>query len=107
MLERLHGTFGLAEDGRRLAVREVEDELQRQHLLLLVREVLDQLEHALAADRLKRSLLRGALGLGRLGHTFPRLPAACRAEVIHREVVRDPEEPGRERRRLPAETADR
>jgi len=35
------------------------------------------------------------------------LPAPPRAEVIDRQVVRDPEEPGRERRRPPAELADR
>ena len=38
VLERLHGALGLAEDRRRLAVREVEDELQGQHLPLLGRE---------------------------------------------------------------------
>src|SRR5207244_3751868 len=34
-------------------------------------------------------------------------PAPVRPEVVHREVVRDPEQPRRERRRLPAELADR
>ena len=43
----------------------------------------------------------------RLGHLLLGLPAAGGAEVVHREVVRDPEEPGGERRRAPAELADR
>ncbi len=108
MLERLDRALGLVEDRRDVGVREVEDELQRQHLLLLEREVLDQLEHRLAADRLHRLVLgRRLLGVARLRHLLLRLPAAARAEVVHREVVRDPEEPRRERRRLPAEPADR
>src|SRR5919201_4657433 len=98
MLERLHGALGLAEDRRRFAVREAEDELERQYLLLLMREVLDQLEHASPADRLERRFLRGALlGSLRLGHVLLGLPALVRAEVVHREVVRDPKEPGRKR----------
>ena len=89
-------------------VREVEDELQRQHLLLLLRERVDQLQHRLAADRLERLVLGGALlGAERLRHLLLRLPALVRAEVVHREVVGDPEEPGRERGRLEAELADR
>ena len=108
MLERLHCAFGLVEDRRRLGVREVEDELQRQHLLLLLREGIDQPEHRLAADRLERLVLGGAFGgVERLRHFLLRMPAAVGAEVVHREVVRDPEEPGRERRRLEAELADR
>ena len=43
----------------------------------------------------------------RLGDFLFGLHAAPGAEVIHREVVRDPEEPRRERRRLPPEAADR
>src|SRR5215208_2354097 len=63
VLQRLHGALRLVQDRRRLAVGEVEDELQGQHLLLLVREALDQLEHALPPDRgqgvlLGRRLLR-------------------------------------------------
>ena len=42
----------------------------------------------------------------RLRHLLLRLPAAPRAEVVHREVVRDAEEPRGERRRLPAEAPD-
>ena len=108
MLERLDRTLGLAEDRRRLGVREVEDELQRQHLLLLGREILDQLEHRLLPDRLQRAVLgrRRLVGIG-LRHLLLRLPALVGAEVVHREVVGDPEEPRRERRRLPAELADR
>ena len=65
-------------------------------------------EHALAADRVHRLVLGGRLrGARRLGHLLLGLPAPVRAEVVHREVVRDPEEPRRERRRLPAEAADR
>src|SRR5436309_7807475 len=108
VLKRLDRALGLVEDRRRLGVREVEDELQRQHLLLLVRELLDQLQHALTADRLERFLLGRAplAGMG-LGHLLLRLPAFAGAEMIHREVVRDPKQPGRERRRTPAERADR
>jgi len=97
VLERLDRTLGLVEDRCRLGVREVEDELQRQHLLLLVRELLDQLQHALPADRLERFLLgRTSLaGIG-LGHLLLGLPPLARAKVIHRQVVRDPEKPGRE-----------
>ena len=108
MLERLHGALGLVENRRHLRVREVEDELQRQHLLLLGREVLDELEHRLAPDRSHRLELGRRLRLvrRRLRHLLLRLPAAARAKVIHREVVRDAEEPGGERRRLPAEAPD-
>ena len=107
MLERLDRALGLVEDRRHLGVREVEDELQRQHLLLLRREVVDELQHRLAADRLHRlELGRRLLLARRLGHLLLRLPAAARPEVVHREVVRDPEQPGRERRRLPLEAAD-
>src|SRR4029453_15212356 len=108
MLERLDGALGLVEDRRRLRVREVEDELQREDLLLLVRELPDHLEHALTTDRLERLLLGCApLTRVRLGDLLPRLPALVRAEMVHREVVRDPEEPGREGRRAPAELAYR
>ena len=108
VLQRLDGALRLVEDRRRLGVREVEDELERQHLLLLLRERVDQLEHRLAPDRLERLVLRGALlGAERLRHLLLGLPAPVRAEVVHREVVRDPEEPGREGRRLEAELADR
>src|SRR6188474_110611 len=107
MLERLDGALRLAEHGARLAVREVEQELQHQYLLLLQREVLDQLEHAAPADRLQRGVLRrGLLSALGLGHLLLRLPAPRRAEVVHREVVRDPEEPRRERRRAPTEAPD-
>src|SRR5438270_8318967 len=34
VLERLHGAFGLVEDHRGLGIREAEQELQRQYLLL-------------------------------------------------------------------------
>jgi hypothetical protein len=51
VLERLDRALALLEDRRDLAVREVEHELQRQHLLLLGREALDHLQHALAPDR--------------------------------------------------------
>jgi hypothetical protein len=69
VLERLDRALGLAEDRRRLGVREVEDELQRQHLLLLAGELVDQLEHRLAADRLERALLGGGRLVGiRLRH---------------------------------------
>src|SRR5262245_3536607 len=57
MLERFHGAFRLVQDGPGLAVREVEQELEHQHLLLLDREVVDQLEHGLAADRVQRGVL--------------------------------------------------
>src|SRR6059058_3421056 len=108
VLERFDRALGLVEDRRGLRVREVEDELQRQHLLLLVRELLDQLQHALPADRLERLLLgRTAVAGIRLGDLLFGLPALVGAEVVHREVVRDPEQPGRERRRTPAELADR
>src|SRR5581483_1523827 len=97
VLQRLHRALGLAEDGRGLGVREVEDELQRQHLLLVEREVLDQLEHRPAPDCLERaSLRRGRLVRRRLRYLAFRLPATRRTEMVHREVVRDPEEPGRE-----------
>ena len=108
MLQRLHRALRFAEDRRDLAVREAEDELERQHLLLLVGEVLDQLEQALAADRVQRLHLGGVLLVAdRLRHLLLGLHAARRAEVVHREVVRDPKEPGRERRRLKPELADR
>ncbi len=72
-----------------------EDELQRQHLLLLVREVLDQLEEALPPDRVKCLDLRGVLLVpDGLRDFLLGLHAARRAEVVHREVVRDPKEPG-------------
>src|SRR5581483_10731245 len=107
VLERLDRALRLAEDRRHLGVREVEDELQRQHLLLLRRQLLDQLEHRLAADRLHRRELRRRLLLARLlRHLLLGLPAAASSEVVHGEVVRDPEEPGRERRRPPLEAAD-
>ena len=108
MLERLDRPLGLAEDRRRLGVREVEDELQRQHLLLLVREIVDQLEQRLPADRFQGpGLRRGRLVWLGLGHLLFGLPALARAKVVHREVVGDAEEPGRERGRLPAELPDR
>src|SRR4029079_9431464 len=44
---------------------------------------------------------------GWLRHLLFRLPAARRTEVVHRQVVRDPKQPGGERSRLPAETLDR
>src|SRR6476620_7840151 len=108
VLQRLDRALGLVEDRRDFGVRQVEHELQREDLLLLRREVLDQLEHALPADHLHRRGLGGglALALG-LGHLFLRLPAAVRAEVIHRKVVRDAEEPGGQRRGLPLEALDR
>src|SRR5438093_6348615 len=83
MLERLDRPFGLAEDGRRLGVREVEHELQGQHLLLLARELVDQIEHRPASNRLERALLRRG-GLVRIGlrHLLLGLPAAVGAEVI-------------------------
>src|SRR5215208_1517121 len=91
VLQRLHGAFRLVQNGRSLAVGEVEDELQGQHLLLLVREVLDQLEHALPPDRRQSILLgrrlRRAFGFG---HLLLGLPALRGAEVVHRQVVRDP-----------------
>src|SRR3954447_9551931 len=92
VLERLDRALRLAEDRRRLLVREVEDELQRQHLLLLVRELLDQLQHALSTDRFEGLFLGRAplAGIG-LWYFLLRLPALVGAEVIHREVVRDPE----------------
>src|SRR3954452_16765400 len=83
MLEGLDRALGLFEHGARLAVREVEQELQHQHLLLLEREVLDQLEHALAPDRVKRRVLGRRLGHAlRLRHLFLGLPATRRAEVV-------------------------
>src|SRR5579884_2233832 len=107
VLQRLDRALGLVEDRRDLGVRQVEDELQRQHLLLLGGELLDQLQHRLPPDRLHRGELRRRLLLpGRLGHVLLGLPAPPRAEVVHREVVRDPEQPGRERSRLPLEAAD-
>src|SRR4029078_296813 len=108
MLKRLDGTLRLVEHGARLAVREVEQELQHQDLLLLEREVLDQLEHALAADRMERRVLGRRLGgaFG-LGHLLLGLPALRGTEVVHRQVVSDPEEPGGKRRGLPAKAADR
>src|SRR5262249_1361893 len=108
VLEGLDRALGLPEDRRHFAVRQVEHELQRKHLLLLLRQAFDQLEHALAPDRLERRELGGRRGLaGRLGNLLLGLPAARRAEVIHGEVVRDPEEPSGKRRRLPAEALDR
>src|SRR4029077_18187676 len=99
VLERLDRSFGLLEDRGDFRVREVEDELQRQHLLLLRREVLDELQHRLAPDRLQRLELGGRLPPPRrLGHLLLWLPAAAGPEVVHREVVRDPEQPRRERR---------
>src|SRR5690348_2626026 len=97
VLQRLDRALGLLEDRRGLGVREVEDELQGQHLLLLVREPLDQLQHVLPPDRLEGFRL-GCAALARIGfwHLFLRLPALARAEVIHRQVVCDPEQPGRE-----------
>src|SRR3954447_14153676 len=92
VLERLDRALGLAEDRRRLLVRAAEDALQRQHLLLLVRELLDQLEHARPADRLPRFLLgRRLLRSDRFRRLLLRLPATAGAEVVHGEVVRDPE----------------
>src|SRR5580765_434848 len=44
VLKRLHGAVGLAEDRRDFAVPEVEHELERQHLALLRRKLVDQLE---------------------------------------------------------------
>jgi hypothetical protein len=71
-------------------------------------EAVGELEHRLPPDRVQcRELGRRLLGAGRLGHLGLRLPAAVRAKVIHGEVVGDAEEPRRERRRLPAELADR
>src|SRR5919201_2307870 len=108
MLQRLDRALGLVEDLRDVCVREVEHELQRQHLLLLGRQLLDHLHHRLAPDRLHRRELGGRLlGAVRLGHLLLGLPPPARAEVVHGEVVRDPEEPGGERRRLPAEPPDR
>src|SRR5204862_6970611 len=57
VLKRLDRAFGLVEDRRRLRTREIEDELQREDLLLLVRELPDHFEHALAPDRLERLIL--------------------------------------------------
>src|SRR6476619_1069366 len=82
MLERLHRPFRLLQDRPGFAVREVEQELEHQHLLLLERVL-------------------------RLGHFLLGLPAPRGPEVIHRKVVGDAEEPRRERRRLPAEAPDR
>jgi hypothetical protein len=66
------------------------DELQREHLLLLVRELLDQLEHALATERLHRLELRGVLlRADRLRHLLLGLHAPAGAEEVHRQVVRD------------------
>src|SRR5262245_21547841 len=107
-LERLHGPFGLAEDPRRLRVAEAEHELQREHLALLGRKLLDQPEHPELCDLVERLLLRGRLLIaGRLGHLVLDLHPVPRPEVIHREVVRDSEEPCGEGSRLPAEVADR
>ena len=108
MLQRFHGSFGLTEDRRHLDVGEAVEKLQRQHLALLGRELLDQLEHPGSPDRVERLILRrGLLRPGRLRRLFLRLHAAVRTEVIHCEVVRDPEEPGRERHLSPAEAVDR
>src|SRR4051794_1014563 len=94
MLERLDRSLGLAEDRRGLAVREVEHELQRQHLLLLPRELVDQLEHRLAPDRLERALLRRRRVVdGRLRHLLLRLPAAVGAGGGHRPGVGGPGKP--------------
>ena len=57
---------------------------------------------------MQRLLLgRDSLDPQRLGHLFLRLPATRGAKVVHGQVVRDPEEPGRERGGLEAELADR
>ena len=55
------------------------------------------------ADHLRPGLFAGL----RLRNLVPRLRATRGAEVVHRDVVGDPEEPGRERNRAPAETVDR
>src|SRR5215208_6924343 len=69
MLERLDRTLGLAEDRRRLAVREVEHELQRQDLLLLTRRLVQQFPPPIPPDRLERALLgRGRVVRGVLRH---------------------------------------
>jgi len=52
MLERLDRTLGLPEDRRDFAVRQVEHELQRKHLLLFLRQVFDQLAHVDAGGSL-------------------------------------------------------
>src|SRR5207237_8417652 len=87
VLERLDRPLGFVEDRRHLRVRKVEDELQRQYLLLLGREALDELQHRLPANRLHRRELGGRLLLARrLGDRFLRLPAAAGADVGRREV---------------------
>ena len=51
-----------------LGVREAEHELQRQHLALLGRELLDQLEHPGVTERVERLVLgRRLLRAARLG----------------------------------------
>src|SRR5262249_37087824 len=76
VLQGLDRALRLPEDRRYFAVRQVEHELQRKHLLLLLGQVLDQLEHALPPDRLERGELGGRFGLaGRLGHLLFGLPA--------------------------------
>src|SRR5579862_710495 len=108
VLQRLDRALRLPEDRGHVGIGEAEDELEREDLLLLGRQRLDHLQHRLAPDRVHGEHLRGRLFRARrLGHFLLRLPAPPRAEVIHREVVRDPEEPRRERRRPPAEPPDR
>src|SRR5512132_3967011 len=108
VLERLHRALRLPEDARALQVAEAEHELQRQHLALLGGQFFDQPEHPGLRHRVQRLLLGRRLLLAeRRGHlVLDQLPAT-RAEVIDREVVRDPEQPRGEGSRLPAEAADR
>ena len=93
---------------RNLGVREAEEKLERQHLPLLGRQPLDERQHPGLPDRVHRLLLRrGFLELGKLRQLVLRLHSPTSAEVVHREVVRDPKQPRGERDRLPAEPADR
>src|SRR5580765_1816044 len=106
VLKRLDGALGLSEDASGFGVPEPEVELQHEHLALLGRELIDQLDHAELGDRAQR-LRFGRRPLVTLGHLVLGLRPASRAEMVDREVVRDPQQPRGKRSRLPAEAADR
>src|SRR5262249_58461653 len=102
VLQRLDRSLGLAEDRGRLAVREAEHELQRQHLLLLAREVVDEGEHRLLPDRVERARLRGGRLVGlRLRHLFLRLPAAGNAVELRSWSFFAADKAGSQRRATP------
>lgn len=97
MLQRLDRALGLSERVGRLRGRATEQHAEGNDPLLVIREPARELRDPPVGKPLERGLLGGGCGLPRLGRLGERESPARRAEMVGRGVLRDPEEPGRER----------